>query len=207
MADELLALAATGLSPVAVIFQRAARLVWSTVADDFVVWNASDIADYGVALTEFDAPGVYIGTIPAAIPSAELWIAIYTSAALATPILADRVSWRSGVVLGLATDNLLADVRLWEGAATVVSKSSAAAGVIATGTVQAATSSTVTLESGAPSTGSFVDAAIVVKEPDGSTIHNEIVGYDGASRVATLEKAWSKTPTTSAVYFITGYVK
>jgi hypothetical protein len=109
MAAELSVLGATtGSTIYAIVRRNSDKLVWSTVADDFVTFVNSDYANYDLALTETPASSKFwVGNLPSACVDTMVVIAYYTQAG-ASPAITD-------VLLGGTTDTNGVNVKAWAG--------------------------------------------------------------------------------------------
>lgn len=76
-----------------------------------------------------------------------------------------------------------------------------AAAVLHEGTAQAATSNTITLDTGASAIDDFYNhARIVITENTGSEQERIIVNYVGSSKVATIAPPWITTPNSASIF-------
>ena len=92
MANEIQALATTGLSLYAVILNSTGQ-AWYTVTPAFEAVNSAHWTSYALTLTEVSGTGIYEGSFPAGITSAGIYSAIAYkkvtgSAAITDPVLA-----------------------------------------------------------------------------------------------------------------------
>lgn len=79
-----------------------------------------------------------------------------------------------------------------------------AAFVVATGTAQAGTASTITLAAGESATSEiFQGDRIIIVEGTGVGEHGIIIAYDGSTKIATMSQNWVITPDATSVYDIT----
>lgn len=76
-----------------------------------------------------------------------------------------------------------------------------------TGFVNAATSTTVTLDTGASATNThYLNSGIYISAGTGIGQYRKIQSYNGTTRVATLSTAWSTNPDGSSAYVVGPYV-
>ena len=73
-----------------------------------------------------------------------------------------------------------------------------------TGTAQAGAASSITLAAGASASDDFYNGWLIeITSGTGAGQYNKITDYVGASKVATVENAWSTTPDATSVYALT----
>lgn len=75
--------------------------------------------------------------------------------------------------------------------------------VLRTGTAQAGTTTTITLDSGASATdGSYVGHSLILISGTGSTSARQVTAYNGTTKVATVNRAWGTAPNNTTVFVI-----
>lgn len=80
-------------------------------------------------------------------------------------------------------------------------------GSLETGTAQAGGVSTITLRSGASSvTDAYKYQAVVIIAGTGAGQTNQITGYNGSTKVATVETAWTTQPDSTSEYLVLGRI-
>ena len=71
------------------------------------------------------------------------------------------------------------------------------------GTAQAGTSTTITLDTGASTTDDIYNGdRIVITDGTGVQEHGLIIDYDGTTKIATMSKAWVVTPDATSVFVV-----
>ncbi len=76
-----------------------------------------------------------------------------------------------------------------------------AAEVIRSGTAQAGSTSTITLDSGASATNNlYAGAVVIITSSTGVSQVRTIVSYVGSTKVATVNRAWVTNPSSSSVF-------
>src|ERR1041385_3065118 len=105
MASKLKGRAETGLAhPKFVRTRRSDGYYWSTAGTTaFVVFNAADVADYGITATETGSTGEYTANDPADGTEGELILVAAAGASLAESDLAGNVRWTGDIAATLGT--------------------------------------------------------------------------------------------------------
>lgn len=71
-----------------------------------------------------------------------------------------------------------------------------------TGTAQAATGTTITLAAGASAVDDFYVGAVISADGPGETQYRRVTDYNGTTKVATVNLAWTTQPSTDSNYIV-----
>jgi len=184
--DDLFGAASAGIPTVAEIQSGLATAAALTTVD-----NEIAVIDANV-----DAILVDTGTtLPATLATAQADL--------------DTITDTDGVILGAAGVDLIWDETLTGGTHNVVNSAGRrirqldAAFEVHSGTAQAGTSTTITLDTGASATDDIYNGdRIVITAGTGAQEHGLISDYNGTTKVATLSKAWVVTPDATSEFVI-----
>ena len=159
--------------------------VWDGAA--FTTYTSVDLVDYEIPLAEQSTSGFYLADFPP-VPQGVYQIGVYDGANL---VGAGNYAWNgSAIIPGIqCLTNLDAIESAFE-----------------TGIAQAGTLASITLRANAPSDAIFKDQAIMILSGTGAKQTNRITAYNGTTKTAQVETAWTVVPDNTSRYLIVGRI-
>lgn len=156
--------------------------VFSTVSSLFEAYSTANRANYDVAMTEEGtASGHYVGTFPAAIAVGDYAVEVFDQVGGA-PAEGDTL-----VAVGSPIP--------WDGSALIETAILNGQVVLRSGTAQAGTLFSITLDAGASATNDlYVGSLVSATNGTGAEQVRLIVFYDGTTKIATVVPPWEVAP-------------
>ncbi len=206
MASQLRGKTTTGTSNVkAVLIRLSDGFYWNTSGTPaFEAYNASNIASYGIAMTEAGATGNYSVTNPSDSTLCEYFCVACAGASMTVADLATNTFWEGtagpGATVSVTDSVWSASPASFATAGTMGFLQSAGVSVYGTVTGQISTSSFQTDVSYPDNT--FNDQLLVFYGGSANLESRPIVGYLNANGVFTFDEVFTTAPTVGSLFYI-----